>query len=174
MAAESRQTLTPSEVFIPDFLDGWKVVKTGLVRLRDLRVRQRSDTGNLVLTDLTDTPHYRFAKAYLDGMEVDKAARESGYLDYSMKHVDKGPDAPAALAELIDSIGVDGYLGGQHANLPVLLCRHKSRPWNPWVVLDGFHRAAVLAAMGVGEVLCAYAKLGIGKILGAKIRRMLK
>ena len=105
--------------------------------------------GNAFYVKITQTPHYMFVRSKLFG-EPGKPAH--GYLDYA-HYVSVNPrnDAVKSFSTLIESIKDSGY---DSAINPIFVFRSWRRlfPLKRWDVADGFHRLAVLAALGKNAV----------------------
>ncbi len=96
-----------------------------------------------------DTPHYFFARHVLFGERIKPI---SGYLDYAhYAKVNSHAWSENKFVGLISSISESGYKFEQH---PIFVFRHWRRPLpiGRWDMDDGFHRLAVLAALGKTEI----------------------
>ena len=94
---------------------------------------------------ITKTPHYQFAMNILHGHTV---VPVSGYQDYEhYVELNWHPCDSASFVKLIRSIQEEGY---DADNRPILVAKSLWRPLpvNRLDVIDGFHRLAVLAALG--------------------------
>ncbi len=95
------------------------------------------------------TPHYCFAKHHLYGNELYPV---SGYQDY--KHyinANSGTGSEEKYIQLIDSIKKRGYMWRTQ---PIFVFNHWTRlfPLGRLDVADGFHRLAILSALGEEEI----------------------
>ncbi|HRS10915.1 MAG TPA: ParB/RepB/Spo0J family partition protein [Sedimentisphaerales bacterium] len=101
------------------------------------------------------TPHYAFARQVLTGEAAAPVAGYDDYQQYASRH--RRTSSPRAFEDLIASIRTNGYDAEEH---PILVFRFWRRPWplTRWDVADGFHRLAVLAAMGETKVRVATLK----------------
>ncbi len=104
-----------------------------------------------------ETPHYKFAKSRLLGERGE--SRESyemfaKWLSWSKNQSNKGvvltsSDYIKNFESLIDRISNTGYLPNKS---PIIVY---PRMWkNDYIILDGAHRASILAAMGIKEMEC--------------------
>jgi hypothetical protein len=107
---------------------------------------------NINYTNVKNTIHYKFASSELKLVgDLDKE-----YNDY---HLNTGHDTNSvSYRRLIRVISEDGY---NSKDYPILVYRSLSRPYpiKRWDVIDGFHRLAILSALGVEEVevvVCKY------------------
>lgn len=102
-------------------------------------------SGKIRYVSVDETPHYMFVRYILQGTQPTAA---QGYRDYT-HYISVHPHSctEEAYRELIASIKDNGY---DSENQPILVFRWWRRPWPPgrWDVADGFHRLAVLAALG--------------------------
>jgi hypothetical protein len=102
---------------------------------------------------INKTPHYYFAKSIIDS-EKKFDIGGSGYLNYNhyFEANRENTSTPKQFIELTNKIIEDGY---NFTNYPVLVYRHWSRPFplRRLDVVDGFHRLAILAALGETEIM---------------------
>lgn len=137
---------------MPAFLaDRFQFRDYRLVPMRRLYIGLLPPTGGrAVYVPVTETPHYAFALKILTGRVIPPVG---GYQDYE-HYTSLNPKActAGAFGELIESIKTNGY---DSTGRPILVFRIWRRPWPPvrWDVADGFHRLAVLAAIGEETVL---------------------
>lgn len=161
-----------SPVLLPSFLEtefyfhGYRDVKTsklyvGLIPLRGDRCRY---------VRVESTPHYYFVRQYLFG---EGAEPVSGYRDYEQYlEAHSLESSEEKFVRLIEDISSNGY---DWENRPVFVFRHWSRflPFGRWDVADGFHRLAVLSALGE-EVIKAgilHPKRSIGSRIVRRLRK---
>lgn len=136
-----------SELDLPEFLKSTYISSDRCtVHINRLYVGLLSISGGLVnYVHVYDTPHYTFVRQILEG---DVKGSISGYRDYdNYRSIHSHACSNEAFRKLIISIEKNGY---DYENRPILVFRSWRRPWplNRWNVADGFHRLAVLAAMG--------------------------
>ena len=134
-------------IMIPEFLarrfiiDGLRVVDVdrlyvGLLPLAGSAINYVS---------IYDTPHFLFVRHILHGAPVQPISEYVDYSHYITVH--SHPCTEQHFRELITSIVRNGY---DKTNKPIMVFRSWRRLWSPtrWDVADGFHRLAILAAMG--------------------------
>lgn len=94
---------------------------------------------------IVGTPHYAFVRQVLTGQAAWPARGYDSYAQYIRLH--PHPCTEERFMQLIDSFKENGY---DAQTRPILVFRSWRRPWPlaRWDVADGFHRLAVLAAMG--------------------------
>jgi len=132
---------------LPEFLaktyvDGGKCV----VNIDRLYVGLLPVSGRLAsYVPVYDTPHYSFARHILEGVKWESVNGYRDYVHYASLHAHASTED--VFRELIFSIKRSGY---DSTNRPIFVFRSWRRPWplSRWDVADGFHRLAVLAAMG--------------------------
>jgi hypothetical protein len=111
------------------------------------------NSGHVSYILINKTPHYYFAKSIIDS-EKKLDVGGSGYLNYNHYYEvnPKNASTPKQFIELTKKIIEDGY---DFTNYPVLVYRHWSRPFplRRLDVVDGFHRLAILAALGETEIM---------------------
>ena len=111
------------------------------------------NSGHVSYILINKTPHYYFAKSIIDS---EKKFDIGGYDYLNYNHYfevnPKNASTPEQFIELTKKIIEQGY---DFTNFPVLVYRHYSRPLPLWHldVVDGFHRLAVLAALGETEIM---------------------
>lgn len=91
------------------------------------------------------TPHYVFARNVLFNEEIYPVHGYRSYKHYS--DINPRVCSEGQYVSLLDSIVDSGY---DWEKKPILVFRHWKRlfPFSRWDVADGFHRLAVLAALG--------------------------
>lgn len=94
---------------------------------------------------IVETPHYAFVRQVLTGESLWPAREYDSYAQYIRLH--PHPCTEEQFIELIESFRTSGYDAQAR---PILVFRSWRRPLPlaRWDVADGFHRLAVLAAMG--------------------------
>lgn len=92
-----------------------------------------------------ETPHYAFVRQVLLGESIWPARGYDSYSQYIRLH--PHPCTEERFIELIESFRTSGYDAEAR---PILVFRSWRRPYplTRWTVADGFHRLAILAAMG--------------------------
>jgi len=109
------------------------------------------------LSPVKETPHYKFAKSRLRGVPgKNREAYEmfAKWLSWSKKQNNKDvaltfSDYIKNFESLIDRISKTGYFPNKS---PIIVY---PRMWkNDYIILDGAHRASILAAMGIKEIEC--------------------
>lgn len=142
---------------LPAFLaDRYEFHDDRVVSMRHLYVGLLPARGRkAIYVSIVSTPHYAFARQILTGETAGPVAGYADYQGYASRH----PRTCSArvFEDLIASIKTNGYDAEER---PILVFRFWRRPWPPtrWDVADGFHRLAVLAAMGETRVRVATLK----------------
>ena len=136
---------------IPSFLERtFRVHDRRIVDIDRLYVGVRPPEGGAArYQPVNATPHYKFARHVLTGAPVESACGYDSYAQYASLHIHQGTEEQ--FVQLIEGVRTNGY---DVENKPILVYRLWRRPWPPtrWDVADGFHRAAVLAALGQQRV----------------------
>ena len=91
------------------------------------------------------TPHYLFAKSVLTGKPIQPVSDYDSYSRYLIHNPHTCSEND--FIKLINEMHLMGYDWQSH---PILVFRHWRRPlpFGRWDVADGFHRLAVLSALG--------------------------
>lgn len=146
----------PTEI-IPAFLAGtFRCHDYRVVDMKCLYVGVKPLTGGeAIYGPVTATPHYMFVRHVLTGDHVRPVHGYDSYSQYISLHPHPGTED--RFIELIESFRANGY---DFENRPILVFRSWRRPWpiNRWDVADGFHRLAILAAMGERHIQVAILK----------------
>lgn len=131
----------------PTFLaDTYLLYERITVDIDNIRVRLISaTTKRVVYVHVTETPHYIFARHIVAGDSLRDISGYSSYVEYS--ELDGNRCNEAKYVELISRMKTNGY---DWVCNPILVYRRWSRfyPIHCWNVADGFHRLAILAAIG--------------------------
>lgn len=133
-------------MIIPEYLEkDFRIYDHRIVDINSLNVGLHLMSGQVKYVSVIDTPHYMFVRNILkgDGVQI-----VHGYKNYAQYISLYSPSASInRFIKLIESIQVNGY---DSKNKPILVFRNWRRPWpiNRWDVADGYHRLAVLAALG--------------------------
>jgi len=118
---------------------------------------------------VVETPHYIYVLHEQFGAPL---RHMHGYKDYS-QYLSIHPQSHSEeqFRQLIKDIRTNGY---DWKNQPILVFRHWSRPlhMNRWDVADGFHRLAILTALGESSVIVGTlkAKKSMFKRVWSRIR----
>lgn len=141
---------------VPDFLPGFVFVAYRLVSIHMLYVGLLNvNKGEVKYVSVYQTPHYLYAKRAIDrGLSCDVAQSQS-YPNYRKIHPQS--HSVERFDSLIQSMLKTGY---DAETSPILVFRHWRRvvPFGRWDVADGFHRLAILAAMGEQKVVVGLLK----------------
>jgi hypothetical protein len=143
-----------SSVKLPDFLsDKFQVDKLGIVYVSSLRVGLVDlNSCRIRYIPVNRTPHYYFVKSVINN-EKEEECGDYGYSNYShYSEVNSKACHPEQFIKLTNKIIDDGY---NYTSYPILVFRHWRRPLPIWRldVADGFHRLAVLAALGETKIM---------------------
>lgn len=143
-----------AQSILPDFLsDKFQVDKLEIVDISSLRVGLVDlNSGCIRYIPINKTPHYCFAKSVIDN-EKELEIGSYGYLNYNhYSEVNSKACTPDQFIELTNKIIEGGY---NYTSYPILVFRHWRRPLPIWRldVADGFHRLAVLAALGGTNIM---------------------
>jgi hypothetical protein len=132
---------------LPDFIkEEFKIFDRRKVKLSTLYVGLISiDSGVLQYVPVTQTPHYYFVRQELFGEKIGPVSEYRNYQHYA--DVNAHACSQDNFKRLIHSIRLDKY---NYEQWPILVFRYWRRPLPlfRWDVADGFHRLAVLAALG--------------------------
>jgi len=106
-------------------------------------------SGKVEYVRVTETPHFLFASNALHGTPISSALGYTNYAHYIS--VNWHPCSEDDFTNLITSIKEKGY---DNKNYPILVHKSLRRPWplDRMDVIDGFHRLAVLAALGEKKI----------------------
>ena len=130
--------------FINKFFYSFKLKR---VKIENLFVGlNNSKTRKTEYINIKNTPHYFFALKYIESRNIPPLNDFIIYQDY----IDSNPEDPRSKVKflsLIDSIMKNGY---NFEESPILVFYSFKRPFpfQRWDVADGFHRLAILAALG--------------------------
>ncbi len=99
-----------------------------------------------------ETPHFMFANYIIHGTLVKAVHGYKDYLHYRSIHQQSHTEE--GFKQLIENIMTVGY---DYEKKPILVFRYWKRllPIGRWDVADGFHRLAVLAALGKQKIRVA-------------------
>ena len=136
-----------SQFKIPSFLENsFRIHKYRTVEIDNLFVGLLAMQGaGISYVKIYDTPHYIFAKHVISGEPIEA---NHGYRSYDhYASINQSARTEKEFIKLIESISEISY---DHKKRPVLVFRTWRRmyPLNRWEVADGFHRLAILAALG--------------------------
>jgi len=120
--------------------------------------------GKVMYLPIFKTPHYHFAKNAISGGAAGPITGYESYKDYAYRN--RHMCSEEEFIELIENMRTHGY---DWQNKPIFVFRHWSRPFpiGRWDVADGFHRLAILAALGEKKV-----KVGILRYKHSFIERL--
>jgi hypothetical protein len=148
---------SPSQFDVPAFLD--RVFSVHSCRQTDINnlfvcLWLRESTAKAYVP-VVETPHYAFVREVLVGESLWPVRGYHSYSQYIGLH--PHPRTDEGFIELIESFRATGY---DAQTRPVLVFRSWRRPWplTRWDVADGFHRLAILAAMGEQHIHVATLK----------------
>ena len=143
---------------LPSFLSNFfYVFEFRDVKIEKLFVGLRySDKRKIEYLNILKTPHYFFALNNIDSKIKFLKNEPINYQSY----IDSNQDDPRSkerFTVLIDSIKKNGY---NFKESPILVFRTFKRPLplDRWDVADGFHRLAILAALGNKSIKVAILK----------------
>ncbi len=111
-----------------------------------------SSGGKAEYYSIRQTPHYVYARHILNKKKITHTNGYESYEQYvSANHPSKSVDRFSKLCMEIVSNGYDWR------NRPIFVFRNYSRPFpfDRWDVADGFHRLAILAALGEERLIVA-------------------
>lgn len=113
-----------------------------------------SSNRGVIYLSIFKTPHYHFAKNVISGGAAGLITGYESYKDYAYRNRHMLMLSEEEFIQLIENIRTNGY---DWKNKPIFVFRHWSRPFpiGRWDVADGFHRLAVLAALGEKSVKVA-------------------
>lgn len=138
-------------IYLPEYLKKkWQIDKNGVVDLSLLYVGLVvSGKDKTVYVNIVESPHYMFARYVLFGEEYNTVSGFESYDQYAL--FSHHACTEALFVELVCSIIRNGY---QFECNPILVYRHWRRPFplGRWDVADGFHRLAILAALGFKRI----------------------
>ncbi len=137
-------------IIVPQFLQNkYEVRKTKSLRVSSLYVGLCVGGVNGVdYCSVYNTPHFQFAKAaVVDGNE-NSTKHYKNYREYAANY--KAACTEVEFDQLVRSIVKNGYDSNR---FPILVWRYW-RNFYFWSVADGFHRLAILAALGELKVVC--------------------
>jgi hypothetical protein len=140
-----------------------------LINISNLYVGLRPVSGGRVVYVLVyKTPHYVFARNVLFKEDLYSVSGYRSYKQYS--EINLRTCSEKQFVGLIKDITDNGY---DWKNRPILVFRHWSRlfPLGRWDVADGFHRIAVLAALGEKNIKVGTLRYKYNA--GARVKRRL-
>lgn len=129
---------------IPNFLDDFKFKEIKKVEISNLFVGLLSKNNSIDYVRIKNTPHHKFAQSYIfDSSNKEELKNE--YINYL--NIQPTEHSVEKFESLIDNIKINGY---DFKTTPILVWRHWTRPLplKRYDVADGFHRLAVLSALG--------------------------
>jgi hypothetical protein len=139
---------------IPNFLYNFKLIGYKNVEISNLYVGLLSNKHSLDYVNIEKTPHHKLAKSYIfNSLNKDELKKE--YINYLK--IQSTSHAIGKFENLINDIKNNGY---NFEESPILVWRHWSRPLplNRLDVADGFHRLAILSALGYSKINVAVIK----------------
>lgn len=134
----------------PDFLRELVVHEHRLVCIDQLYVGLISlDGSHIYYVPIIETPHYVFARHILKEEPMRCAHKYQSYSHYRAIHPQK--HSVDVFKHLMITIKDKGY---EWKVSPIFVFRHWRRPFpvDRWDVADGFHRLAILAALGEKKI----------------------
>jgi hypothetical protein len=140
-----------------------------LINIANLYVGLRQVSGGRVVYVLVyKTPHYVFARNVLFKENLYPVSGYQSYKQYS--EINPTACSGKQFVDLIRDVTDNGY---DWKNRPILVYRHWSRlfPLGRWDVADGFHRLAVLAAIGEKNIIVGTLRYKYNA--GARLKRSL-
>lgn len=140
-----------------------------LINISNLYVGLRPVSGGRVFYVLVfKTPHYVFARNVLLKENIYPVSGYRSYRQYS--EINPRTCSEKQFVGLIKDITENGY---DWKNRPILVFRHWRRlfPLGRWDVADGFHRLAVLAALGEKKIKVGTLRYKYNA--GARVKRCL-
>ena len=138
-------------IFLPRFLSvEFKLGDYKEVPISCLRVGLIGNSANNIkYVSIENTPHYSFALNFIHNLNTQKTFE---YLSYEC-YVEAHPSTCSSeqFIDLIHKIKKNGYNSKSN---PIMVFRHWSRPFplKSLDVADGFHRLAILAALGKTKI----------------------
>jgi len=140
------------QFMLPNFLsDKFKIESLKLVNIDCLYVGLLGrNTNRIRYVSIKKTPHYYFVKNFIDDENMSYDSERLSYGDYS--EINSDACSVDDFIKLIENIMSNGYI---YKESPICVFKHWSRPLPVWRldVADGFHRLAVLAALGETKIM---------------------
>ncbi len=141
-------------MYLPPFLSDLYVFKCyKLVSINQFYVGLYDIEGRVVkYVPVIETPHYMFVKSIITNSNEQSIYDFRDYEHY--RTICPSACSVKKFIELIESIKSNGY---DSDNKPILVFRTLRRPYPlvRWDVADGFHRLAILAALGESSIRVA-------------------
>ena len=146
------------EITLPSFINkNFYFSYFKIININKLFVGVRnSKIGELEYLNIKKTPHYLFASNYLELSNISEGEDCKSYHDY----IKSNPDdlrSKGKFESLINSIRENGY-NFHESPILVFYTFKRPLPFGRWDVLDGFHRLAILAALGNKNIEVAILK----------------
>lgn len=137
------------KIKIPEFLESsFYFTEKSLISIRSLRVGIiDKKTKKTKYVPIFETPHFHFAKIHITDVYDEK--KNKNYNEYiKLNHPNK---SETEFRNLIESIIRNNY---DHHKYPILVFKSRRRLsfFPKWKVADGFHRLAVISALGHDKV----------------------
>lgn len=139
-------------IHLPLFIaDNYECVEYKTIDIDNLNVGLLTPGGEKIkYVPIWETPHFLFAQQH--STNIPSSSIVNGYEDYAhyISLHEQGHTTDKFI-KIINSIRIDGY---DYVEEPILVFKNWKRQWpmNRWDVADGFHRLAVLAALGENQI----------------------
>ena len=136
---------------IPNFLCDFKFKEFTYVEICNLYVGLLSNKNIVNYVKIKNTPHYKYAQSYIFDTS-DKNEHKKNYINYLK--IQSAEHTIEKFEDLINNMKENGY---NSERSPILVWRHWSRPLplKRLDVADGFHRLAILSALGYSNISVA-------------------
>lgn len=120
------------------------------INVKNLYASLIKKSGNVKFCTIYETPHYIFVRHFLYGENTYVISDYDSYQDYESTNIKACNEHE--FIQLIKSIEINGY---DWENNPILVHRNWKRlvPLGRWDIADGFHRLAILTALGENDIM---------------------
>ena len=163
--------LLEENLILPYFLDDFNFSGYRVVKLENLYIGYVYPNNTTQYISIFSTPHYKLARYLCNPNEDDLNRLKHDYKQYHSNSNES--ERLKNFMNLIFEIKSNGY---NWKDSPILVWRNWRRPLpiNRYDVADGFHRLAILAALGNKEIFVAKInyKKSIFQRLAFKIRKL--